>query len=236
LTDRIGSTVTEDAVRRLVARLSSLDPSDREATAAHLLSLLDEHSPQPRPDASSGGGDDVTGRNPVTQCEWAVDLGVDGSSQRLAVDVTPGPTRIAKTEAATGRSLLSNGYLGADLIHVPAGEGFAPHTHPGDHLLFVLGGYGTITAGGMITRTAPGQAYMVEGAVPHAVGAITDHVLLAVGAPHRPLHSLDRQTLIPYASLLASVGSITCLICDLVADSDEALTAMGCTHSPHEFR
>lgn len=218
-----GSTATQDLMSRLVSRLEALDPADREVKIAHLFSIF-EH--------------EATARQPVGPlliCDWASDSGLDGTTQHLTIDVLPGPTRVAKTKSATGRSLVSNGYLGVDILHVPAGEGFAPHTHPGDHLLFVLGGYGTITVEGTILRTAPGQVYMIEGAVPHAVGAITDHVLLSVGAPHRPLESLERQALIAYSSLLTPLGSITCQICNIAAQSGEELTVMGCPHSPHQF-
>ena len=166
-------------------------------------------------------------------CDWATAEGVNDEIQHLGIDMSPGRIQVPKTRAATGRSLLSNGFIGADLIHLPAGEGFAPHTHPADHLLFVLAGDGTIAVDGMIVPTGPGQAYMIEGAVPHAVGAITDHVILAVGAPHQPLDSAKRQDLVEYAALLASLGSITCQICAVTGHSAEELAAQGCAHSPH---
>ena len=172
-------------------------------------------------------------------CDWATDLGRSDerpeAGQLLEIDMNPRPTQVKKTRAATGRSLMSNGQIGADLLHVPAGEGFAPHTHPGDHLLFVLGGEGTITVDGVILPTRAGQAYMIEGAVPHAVGAVTDHVILAIGSPHRELDSEERQSLVAYSALLAPIGSIRCLICDVSGASGEELADAGCSHSPHRF-
>jgi quercetin dioxygenase-like cupin family protein len=234
MTDATGASATQDLMSRLVSLLDALEPADRDAKIAHLLSVLEQESSPPQPDRESSIRTNEGG-SPLMICDWASDSGLVGTSQNLTVDVLPGPTQVVKTKSATGRSLLSNGYLGVDIIHVPAGEGFAPHTHPGDHLLFVLGGYGTIAVGGTILRTAPGQAYMIEGAVPHAVGAITDHVLLAVGAPHRPLDSRERQTLIAYSSLLTPLGSIKCDICNIAARSGDELAAMGCPHSPHKF-
>jgi hypothetical protein len=76
---------------------------------------------------------------------------------------------------------------------------------------------------------------MVDGAVVHAVGAITDHMILSIGTPHRRLDSEDRQSLTAYAALLNPFGSIHCLICDVSADGGEELEALGCTHSPHRF-
>ena len=145
--------------------------------------------------------------------------------------IKPGGAKVANTVSATGRALLTNGYLGADLLHVPRGDAFPPHTHPGDHLLFVLAGRGTITIGGEIIPTAPGEAFMVEGAVPHAVGAVDDHILLSVGAPHHPVDSPTRQAVVGEDALLALDGSICCLICDLSAADRAALAALGCSHT-----
>ncbi|GAA4626944.1 hypothetical protein GCM10023196_037240 [Actinoallomurus vinaceus] len=96
---------------------------------------------------------------------------------------------------ATGVGLHTNGHLGADLLHVPAGERFAVHTHPGDHLLMCMEGEGTISIGEVTYNVQPGDLYLVPGMVPHAVGAGTrDHVLMAIGAPHRPVASPTRMT------------------------------------------
>jgi quercetin dioxygenase-like cupin family protein len=166
-------------------------------------------------------------------CDWAADEGLDDNAQRLEISMSPGPVRVPKTRAATGRSLVSNGFLGADILHLPAGEGFTPHTHPGDHLLFVLGGKGTITVDGVITPTDAGQAYLIEGGVPHAVGAITPHVILAIGAPHRTLDSMDRQQLIDYSAVLAPMGTITCSMCGVTGEGAQDLAEQGCSHSRH---
>lgn len=132
---------------------------------------------------------------------------------------------------ATGTGLVSNGYLGVDEIHVPAGQGFAPHTHPGDHLLIVVAGEGTVTFDGRIYPTRAGQVYMVEGDAPHAVGAITDHVILAVGAPHRPIGGADRMQLTEYEAIAATLGELHCLVCDRKGDPAR-LRLEGCEHAP----
>lgn len=136
---------------------------------------------------------------------------------------------------ASGERMVSNGHLGLDLIRVPAGEGFSPHTHPGDHLLIAVAGEGTVTVDGLIYPTRAGQVYMVEGAVPHAVGAITDHVILAVGAPHRNIDAADRMTLTDYAAVAATMGDLTCLVCDgTPTGTASTLRALGCPHTPAE--
>ena len=151
--------------------------------------------------------------------------------ERLEVDSGPQPHVMAHS-SATGRDLLSNGSLGVDLIRVPANGGFQPHTHPGDHLLIVVSGKGTITYGGHIYPTSAGQLYMIEGEVPHAVGAITDHVILAVGSPHKPIGSDDRMTLVDYVAVTADLGSIYCLICDLGTEHPKMPHDVGCAHCP----
>lgn len=133
---------------------------------------------------------------------------------------------------ATGLGLVSNGLIGADVIRLPAGAGFPPHTHPGHHVLVVLGGRGTITYNGRVHPTEAGQIYLVEGAVSHAVGAITDHVILAVGAPHMPVDSDRRMSVTVYQEVLSPIGNLHCLICDLKSHHPAYLHDRGCSHCP----
>lgn len=101
---------------------------------------------------------------------------------------------------ATGLNLHTNGHLGADILHVPAGNQFPVHTHPGDHLLLCLAGTGTITVNETTYYVVPGDFYMVNGRIPHAVGAgATDHVLVAIGAPHKPVDSPERMAFTDWA-------------------------------------
>ncbi|MGH7749877.1 MAG: cupin domain-containing protein, partial [Candidatus Dormibacteria bacterium] len=132
--------------------------------------------------------------------------------------------------AARAKALVSNGFLGVDLVRIPAGEGFDPHTHIGDHLLIVVRGKGTITYGGIIYLTQPGQVYAVPGSEPHAVGAIEDHALLSVGAPHRSADAADRMALTEYAAVAASFDRLNCLACG------KDVTMGGCPHAPNPRR
>lgn len=170
--------------------------------------------------------------------DWASYLGDEFTSKThqflrvpMQLDLYPAPMSHA---TSSGRALVSNGDLGADLIRVPAGEGFTPHTHPGDHLLIMVGGVGTVTYDGKIYETRAGQIYMIEGLVPHAVGAITDHIVLAVGAPHRPVDSTDRMEPVEYKNVLAPLGSLDCLICGVSAQYPRAPHDEGCPHCPCE--
>jgi quercetin dioxygenase-like cupin family protein len=165
--------------------------------------------------------------------KWAEAIGYDGHhhAQLLSISMNGRRAKMAHSHA-TGEATVSNGYLGADIIHVRAGQGFVPHTHPGDHLLIVIGGRGTITYGGKIYPTEAGQIYMIDGDVPHAVGAITDHVILAVGSPHKPVDSIDRMTPVPYEAVAADIKQLHCLICDIKAALPGRLHDLGCPHCP----
>jgi len=134
--------------------------------------------------------------------------------------------------SAHGDALVSNGDLGIDLIRIDEGEGFVPHTHPGDHILIPVYGRGTITYDGNVYETGAGQVYIIEGEVPHGVGAITDHGILAVGAPHAPVDSPDRMTPTEYDEVTTELHSVNCLICDLEAEHPEKLHEIECEHCP----
>ncbi len=134
--------------------------------------------------------------------------------------------------AASGLGLVSNGIIGADIIRLLAGAGFPPHTHPGHHVLAVLGGRGTITYNGRVYPTEAGEIYLVEGSVSHAVGAISDHVILAVGAPHMSVASKERMEVVNYEEVLSQIGDLHCLICNLKSQLPAYLHDVDCAHCP----
>jgi quercetin dioxygenase-like cupin family protein len=162
---------------------------------------------------------------------WGVGHERDDKEQQLCVDLRERPVKMAHS-VATGQALVSNGQLGCDLIRLGAGQGFVPHTHPGDHLLIVLGGKGTVTLGGTIHPTEAGQVYLVPGAVPHAVGAITEHVILAVGSPHKAVDDESRMQPVAYQAVLAQTECLHCLICQQAASFPALLHDLGCPHCP----
>ena len=161
---------------------------------------------------------------------WAADLGL-AEGQMLGIDMQHRPAPIAQSNAS-GQGLVTNGQLGADIIQLDAGDGFVPHTHPGDHLLIVIGGKGTVTFDGKIYPTAAGEIYMIEGSVPHAVGAVTDHVIMAVGSPHKAVDAPDRMGVVDYQTVVSDIGELECLICGKSASYPQRLHDLGCTHCP----
>ncbi|AIJ21607.1 cupin domain-containing protein [Amycolatopsis methanolica] len=111
-------------------------------------------------------------------------------------------------------------------------NGFVPHTHPGHHVLVVTAGIGTITYAGRIHETRAGQVYLIDGEVPHAVGAITDRVILAVGSPHRAIDAEDRMAPVPYEEVVSLDGELCCLICDVIPSTPRRPHDVGCPHCP----
>jgi len=96
---------------------------------------------------------------------------------------------------AKGLPLLHNGdRFGADVIEFPPHGKVPMHTHPGDHVLFCLGGSGYVT----IDRDAPdaitvGDCYLIHSMEPHAVEAGEYGLrLIVVGNDHRPVNSQER--------------------------------------------
>lgn len=182
------------------------------------------------------GGDLAGGGGPTVKVEglqinrWARAL-VDEEYTTLTVWHYDRKHRL-KHSVATGAAMGSNGNLGVDLIHVRAGHGFTPHTHPGDHILICVAGYGTITFAGKIYPTEAGEVYMIDGKQPHAVGGRTDHAILAVGAPHMPVGSLERMTPVEYENIEAGADGLECLICRVSAVSGFFLHEAGCEHCP----
>jgi quercetin dioxygenase-like cupin family protein len=170
------------------------------------------------------------GQEELSIVRWA-DAVIGEQDTCLHIPHGPRPVRMHGAQS-TGLGLVSNGIIGADVIRLPAGAGFPPHTHPGHHLLIVLGGRGTITYNGRVHATEAGQIYLVEGAVSHAVGAITDHVILATGAPHMPVDSDKRMQVVVYEEVLSPIGDLNCLICDRTSEPPAYLHDVGCDHCP----
>lgn len=89
----------------------------------------------------------------------------------------------------------SIGHLGVDILHLDKGQAFALHTHPGHHLLLAVKGRGSVTVAGVVYETRPGDLFMIDAMLPHAVGATEDHLLLAFGAPHVHLDDPARMAM-----------------------------------------
>lgn len=98
---------------------------------------------------------------------------------------------------ALGVPLLTNGHLGADLLCVGPDEAFPVHVHPGDHLLYIVEGWGTVYWGGQHYQTGPGMLCLIPADVEHGVTAgWRGQVIMAMGAPHKPVDSTERMQIV----------------------------------------
>lgn len=93
-----------------------------------------------------------------------------------------------------------NEYFGGDLIRFPPGGQVRMHTHEGSHLLFCVGGTGTVTvvtdSGGKEEHwLIPGACYLIKSEQPHSIKAKDELTLLAVGNKHFEAWSEARMEL-----------------------------------------
>ena len=86
--------------------------------------------------------------------------------------------------------------FGADVVRFPPGKGVGLHTHVGAHILMVTKGTGILTYGNQKHGMFPGMIYLVPSNVPHAIDALTELVLVAVGNDHRPADSPERLDIV----------------------------------------
>jgi quercetin dioxygenase-like cupin family protein len=95
---------------------------------------------------------------------------------------------------------LENIELGADLIEMDAGSAFPLHTHPGDHMLYVIRGRGLVHVDGRDYPVVSGDSIFVPADYPHGVKTYADSVesfcFLAVGHPHKHLSSPERMIVV----------------------------------------
>jgi len=94
---------------------------------------------------------------------------------------------------ATGLALVKNDFFGADMLRFKNGQKTSLHTHPGDHVLFVVEGSGWLIYDGQEYALEIGVCYFVPGNTPHQVGSgDAGMILLSVGNNHRPVDSEQR--------------------------------------------
>jgi len=85
------------------------------------------------------------------------------------------------------------------LIEMQPGSAFPLHTHPGDHILYVLAGPGLVHVDGVDHRVNTGDTIFIPAEYPHGVRTIREApalVFLAVGFPHKHVSAPDRMRLL----------------------------------------
>jgi quercetin dioxygenase-like cupin family protein len=90
--------------------------------------------------------------------------------------------------------------IGVDLIEMQPGSAFGLHVHPGDHILYVISGIGSVHVDGVDHRVKEGDTVYIPAEYPHGVKTVEDSVLpvrfLAFGHPHKHLDATDRMRLV----------------------------------------
>ena len=107
------------------------------------------------------------------------------------------PEKMVNSDA-TGLRLLKNGEFAADVIRFPPNGKVEEHVHPGSHMLFCLHGSGKVKYYDKWHELNPGDCYLIESMVPHAVYA-SEHeelALLTVADDHRDVSSEERLEMV----------------------------------------
>jgi len=90
--------------------------------------------------------------------------------------------------------------IGADLIEMQPGSAFPLHTHPGEHILYVIQGAGLVHVDGLDHRVEVGDTIFIPAEYPHGVKSLPEatepFLLLAVGYPHKDIAATDRMKVV----------------------------------------
>ena len=94
---------------------------------------------------------------------------------------------------------LDGTHIGADFVRMQPGAKFPLHTHEGEHELYVISGYGCVHIDGLDIIVTAGAVIHIPAEYAHNVWVPLDAedplVFVAVGHPHKAVHSHDRMQL-----------------------------------------
>jgi quercetin dioxygenase-like cupin family protein len=93
--------------------------------------------------------------------------------------------------------LVKQDNFAADMLHFLPNEKTSLHTHPGNHILFVVEGGGFLTYGDEEHPLVKGSCYLVPGITNHRVSADERGMyLLSIADTHRSVDSEERTEII----------------------------------------
>jgi mannose-6-phosphate isomerase-like protein (cupin superfamily) len=88
-------------------------------------------------------------------------------------------------------------FLGCDFIWLHPESGFPMHTHPGDHILYVIRGAGFVHIDGRDILVGQGDVVHIPAEYPHRVFTSGSALLMAAfGHPHKEIDSQERMALV----------------------------------------
>lgn len=98
---------------------------------------------------------------------------------------------------AQGLALVKQNNFAADMLHFLPNEKTSLHTHPGNHILFVVDGGGYLTYGDDQHPLVKGACYLVPGITNHRVSADERGMyLLSIADTHRNIDSKERTEVV----------------------------------------
>jgi quercetin dioxygenase-like cupin family protein len=98
---------------------------------------------------------------------------------------------------AHGLALVKQDNFAADMLHFLPNEKTSLHTHPGNHILYVVEGGGMLTYGDEKYPLVKGSCYLVPGITDHRVSADDRGMyLLSIADTHRSVESVERSNII----------------------------------------
>jgi quercetin dioxygenase-like cupin family protein len=96
-----------------------------------------------------------------------------------------------------GLPLVKQDNFAADMLHFLPGEKTSLHTHPGNHILFVVEGGGFLNYGDEEHPLIKGSCYLVPGITPHRVSADEQGMhLLSIADTHYVVDSKERTEVV----------------------------------------
>jgi len=98
---------------------------------------------------------------------------------------------------AKGLPLVKKDSFAADILRFRKNQKTSLHTHPGDHILFVVKGSGYLIFNQDYFELQEKCCYFVPGNIPHLVGTKDDSMeLLTIANAHQPVNSPLRLTIL----------------------------------------
>lgn len=98
---------------------------------------------------------------------------------------------------AKGLPLVKSGNFAADVLKFEPNQQTSLHTHPGDHILFIVEGNGWLDYKDDSYSLTCGTCYFVDGKTPHRVRASeTGMLLLSIANNHFPVDNVNRLEVI----------------------------------------
>lgn len=125
--------------------------------------------------------------NILARGDWTVMYDSDGH-----------PLKGIRGRVGVGELTAAGMPIGADLIEMQPGAAFAPHEHPGDHILYFISGRGRVLIDESWHDVSGGSLIFIAAEHPHAVqGPPAEDgeplLIVSIGHPHTHVNAKNRM-------------------------------------------